>query len=163
MKRRKFLGRSIAGGVVLGASPALAAPAAAQVTSAHRSELPANVNPAAYANRSSGYNPFATPDYYTYADDLVIERNRPGKPHQGKVLAAIQAHSDDIPLFAGGLVAKLIDEGYTGYLIRISNDESAGQNARIRRCAERDRLSGSGEGAGMQEGVLVLLPQPSHG
>jgi LmbE family N-acetylglucosaminyl deacetylase len=43
------------------------------------------------------------------------------------VLAAIQAHSDDIPLFAGGLVAKLVDEGYTGYLIRISNDESSGR------------------------------------
>ena len=33
----------------------------------------------------------------------------------------------DIPLFAGGTVAKLIDEGYTGYLIRVSNDEAAGR------------------------------------
>jgi LmbE family N-acetylglucosaminyl deacetylase len=88
---------------------------------------PGPARAAAYANRSSGYSPFTTPDYYTYADDLVIERNQPGKPHQGKVLAAVQAHSDDIPLFAGGLVAKLIDEGYTGYLIRISNDEAAGR------------------------------------
>src|SRR5687767_3220894 len=127
MKRRKFLGRSIAGGMALGASPALNSPAAAQAPGQRRSNLPVNVTPTAYANRSSGYNPFATPDYYTYADDLVIERNRPGKPHQGRVLAAVQAHSDDIPLFAGGLVAKLVDEGYTGYLIRISNDESSGR------------------------------------
>jgi LmbE family N-acetylglucosaminyl deacetylase len=126
MKRRRFLGRSIAGGVAAGVSPVVGIPAAAQVTGPKRSNLPANVTPTAYANRSSGYNPFATPDYYTYADDLVIERNRPGKPHQGRVLAAVQAHSDDIPLFAGGLVAKLIDEGYTGYLIRVSNDESSG-------------------------------------
>ena len=126
MKRRKFLRRSVAGGMALGAAAALSSPVAAQVTGQNRSNLPANVTPTAYANRSSGYNPFATPDYYTYADDLVIERNRTGRPHQGRVLAAVQAHSDDIPLFAGGLVAKLIDEGYTGYLIRISNDESSG-------------------------------------
>ena len=42
------------------------------------------------------------------------------------MLAAVQAHVDDIPLFASGTVAKLIDEGYTGYLIRISNDEASG-------------------------------------
>ena len=88
---------------------------------------PGNAIPAAYSNTRSGYSPFTTPDYYSYADDLKVERNVPGKPHQGKVLAAVQAHSDDIPLYAGGLVAKLIDEGYTGYLIRISNDESAGK------------------------------------
>lgn len=57
----------------------------------------------------------------------MIERESAGKPHEGKVLAAIQAHSDDIPLYAGGTVAKLIAEGYTGYLIRISNDEAAGK------------------------------------
>lgn len=59
-------------------------------------------------------------------DELVIERARPGKPHQGKVLAAIQPHADDIPLFAAGTVAKLLDEGYTGYLIRVTNDDMAG-------------------------------------
>ena len=55
--------------------------------------------------------------------EVVIERPVNGKPHQGKVLLAIQAHSDDIPLFAGGLVAKLMDEGYTGYLLRMTNDD----------------------------------------
>lgn len=59
-------------------------------------------------------------------DELVIEKEKEGKPHEGKVLAAIQPHSDDIPIFAGGTVAKLIDEGYTGYLIRTTNDDSAG-------------------------------------
>lgn len=57
-------------------------------------------------------------------EEIVIERPVPGKPHKGKVLLAIQAHSDDIPLFAGGTVAKLMDEGYTGYLLRTSNDSS---------------------------------------
>jgi len=129
MKRRRFLGKSLAGGIGFGAASAMTPAASAappQQTEARLSPLPANVAPSAYANRSSGYNPFATPDYYTFTDDLVVERNQSGKPHQGKVLAAVQAHSDDIPLFAGGLVAKLIDEGYTGYLIRVSNDESSG-------------------------------------
>jgi hypothetical protein len=45
--------------------------------------------------------------------EVAIERDLPGKPHAGKVLAAIQPHADDIPIFAGGLVAKLISEGYT--------------------------------------------------
>ena len=44
-------------------------------------------------------------------------------PHSGKVLLAVQAHSDDIPLFASGTVAKLIEEGYTGYLLRATNDD----------------------------------------
>jgi LmbE family N-acetylglucosaminyl deacetylase len=53
----------------------------------------------------------------------VIERPADGRPHQGKVLLAVQAHSDDIPLSASGTVAKLIDEGYTGYLVRATNDD----------------------------------------
>jgi LmbE family N-acetylglucosaminyl deacetylase len=60
------------------------------------------------------------------AERVVAEPRRPGSPRSGKVLAAIQPHSDDIPLFAAGTVAKLIDEGCTGYLIRTTNDEKAG-------------------------------------
>jgi LmbE family N-acetylglucosaminyl deacetylase len=59
--------------------------------------------------------------------EILIERNAEGKPHEGKVLAVIQPHNDDIPLFAGGTTAKLISEGYTGYLIRTTNDEAAGR------------------------------------
>jgi len=39
------------------------------------------------------------------------------------VLAAIQPHADDIALFCAGTVAKLIQEGYTGYMIRATNDD----------------------------------------
>ncbi len=52
-----------------------------------------------------------------------IERPQAGTPHKGKVLAAIQPHSDDVALFCGGTVAKLIQEGYTGYMIRATNDD----------------------------------------
>ena len=55
--------------------------------------------------------------------DVFIERAAEGMPHKGKVLLAVQAHSDDIPLMAGGTVAKLVKEGYTGYLLRATNDD----------------------------------------
>src|SRR5437660_532219 len=55
--------------------------------------------------------------------DVVIERASSGKPHRGKVLASIAPHSDDHSIMAGGTIARLIEEGYTGYLIRTSNDE----------------------------------------
>jgi len=66
-----------------------------------------------------------------YTMDVTIERQAASRPHQGKVLAAIQPHCDDIPIFAAGTVLKLIDEGYTGVLITMSNDSMAGSGASI--------------------------------
>src|ERR1035438_6495694 len=57
------------------------------------------------------------------AADVIIERPASGTPHRNKVLALITPHLDDGPIFAGGTVAKLLSEGYTGYFIRTSNDE----------------------------------------
>ena len=57
---------------------------------------------------------------------IVVEKDQPGQPHKGKIFAAVHAHLDDVPYFAAGLCAKLIREGYTGYLIRTSNDEKCG-------------------------------------
>lgn len=56
-------------------------------------------------------------------DQIVIERANANQPHRGKVLALITPHLDDGPIFAGGTLAKLMSEGYTGYFIRTSNDE----------------------------------------
>jgi LmbE family N-acetylglucosaminyl deacetylase len=67
----------------------------------------------------------------SYQLPVTIERRQSGQPHKGKVLAAIQPHCDDIPIYAGGLVLKLIDEGYTGYLITLSNDSMAGTGPTI--------------------------------
>ena len=64
-------------------------------------------------------------------EEAFVERRMDGKPHKGKVLAAVQAHADDIPLFCGGTVAKLLDEGYTGYLIQTTNDEKCGPTSSI--------------------------------
>ena len=54
---------------------------------------------------------------------IYLEGSADGQPHRGKVLLAIEAHSDDIPLSSSGTVAKLIEEGYTGYLVRATNDD----------------------------------------
>ena len=80
----------------------------------------------------------ATPD----TGEILVERDMSGKPHKGKVFAAIQAHLDDIPRCAAGLCAKLINEGYTGYLIRTSNDEKygGGSNAKNVLTNEQDNI-----------------------
>jgi LmbE family N-acetylglucosaminyl deacetylase len=66
------------------------------------------------------------------SQNTVIEKSVSGQPHRGKVFVAVHAHLDDIPYFAAGLSAKLIDEGYTGYLVRTSNDEHSGGSTNAR-------------------------------
>lgn len=88
-----------------------------------RSEFIARVAGGAFSMSAAG----APAEDGPFADtEIQIERALPGKPHAGKVLAAIQPHADDLPIFAGGLVLKLIQEGYTGYLIRTTNDDHTG-------------------------------------
>src|SRR6266481_243411 len=55
-----------------------------------------------------------------------VEKDQPGQPHRGKVFVAIHSYLDDVPYYAGGLCAKLMKEGYTGYIVRTSNDEKYG-------------------------------------
>ena len=75
MKRREFLGGAASAGF-LASGPAQA-----------RRELEAG------GTGSTSYTP-----------EVKIERPQPGQPHQGKVLAAIQPHCDDVALFAAGTV-----------------------------------------------------------
>ena len=116
MQRRTFLERSLAGGILLGQSAATA-------------QLPSPTPPGQPAGERE---PQAGGTGNTsYAVDVTIERRREGKPHKGKMLAAIQPHCDDIPIFAGGTVLKLMDEGYEGILITVSNDSMAGAGTSI--------------------------------
>jgi LmbE family N-acetylglucosaminyl deacetylase len=62
---------------------------------------------------------------------VQVEGRNGGRPHEGKVLACVQAHADDIPFFCAGTVAKLVDEGYTAYLIQTTNDEKCGPTPSI--------------------------------
>lgn len=110
MKRREFFARTLLGGAVV------------RTVSAQEARAAVSQAPVAQTPDSARAEMFRE-------GELVIERPMAGKPHAGKVLAAIQPHSDDIPLFAGGTVAKLVNEGYTGYLVRMTNDEKAGRGA----------------------------------
>lgn len=107
MERRKFISKGIAAGVILPATYATLLG-----TGAYASGKSVKVENSAVKAAES--------------DDVFIERSVAGRPHEGKVLAVIQPHVDDATLFAGGAIAKLISEGYTGYLIRVTNDDAAG-------------------------------------
>ncbi len=45
---------------------------------------------------------------------VVIERAAQGQPSKGKVFALISPHLDDGPIFAGGTMAKLLQEWLQG-------------------------------------------------
>jgi LmbE family N-acetylglucosaminyl deacetylase len=89
--------------------------------------------------RNTAAIPPQGPSGVSLTGEVVIERPASGKPHAGKVLAAIQPHTDDIPIFAGGTVAKLVSEGYSGYLIRTTNDEMAGSGTTGERVLNNER------------------------
>lgn len=71
----------------------------------------------------AGTSPLAAQIMVAGPSGVTIERAAEGMPHKGKVLALVTPHLDDGPIFAFGAIAKLLREGYTGYLIRSSNDE----------------------------------------
>lgn len=68
-------------------------------------------------------HPLQQPRSTQASGGVFLERAAAGQPHKGKVLLVVQAHADDVPLSAAGTVAKLIEEGYTGYLVRATNDD----------------------------------------
>ncbi len=105
MKRRKFISKNIAIGAL----------------------APAALGSFGSADQKSG----KAAGLSEKVDDVIIERVSEGQPHKGRALAVIQPHCDDIPFYAAGTVAKLIYEGYTGYLIRTSNDDAAGAGASL--------------------------------
>ena len=114
MERREFIERTLVASAAFGASTAAAnAASTAGVTPP---------SPPPLSGEKSGGGGAGT----SYQVPVTVERRQPGKPHRGKVLAAIQPHCDDIPIYAGGTVLKLIDEGYEGILITMSDDSMAG-------------------------------------
>ena len=98
----------------------------------------------------------------SYQADVTIERAAAGKPHGGKVLAAIQPHCDDIPIFAGGTVLKLIDEGYTGYLITLSDDSMAGEGASIGDIVQKNERDTKLVGSRLGCKESLFLNYPNH-
>jgi LmbE family N-acetylglucosaminyl deacetylase len=129
MKRRDFVSDFLVGGALLSMGAGTGTPA-----------IPPQPGSATQAPPS------------TAAEAVIIERPVSGKPHTGKVLVAIQPHTDDVPIFAGGTVAKLVAEGYTGYLIRTTNDEMVGAGTTGQRVLDNERdTEGVAKALGLQK------------
>ena len=103
MKRRSFLDSTLAGAALVGG---MAAPVVAQAQS---EKTAADVD---FEKRLN------------FDDDLVVEHTAQGQPHKGKVLLHVMAHNDDHS--GTGTAAKLINEGYTGYYVRFTNEDKSG-------------------------------------
>jgi LmbE family N-acetylglucosaminyl deacetylase len=98
----------------------------------------------------------------SYQVKPVIERRQSGKPHQGKVVAAIQPHCDDIPIFAAGTLLKLIDEGCTGYLITMSDDSMAGAGSSYGEIVLKNERDTIEVGKRMSCKDSIFLNYPNH-
>lgn len=118
MERREFIERTLTAGAALGAA-ATTAHAAAPPDGASARVPPSPPPPSGELIAGGGSGT-------SYQLPVTVERRREGKPHRGKVLAAIQPHCDDIAIYAAGTVLKLLDEGYEGILITMSDDSMAG-------------------------------------
>lgn len=71
------------------------------------------------------------PASFAESSAITVDRYQPGTPYAGRVLAAVQAHADDVPFFCGGTIARLVQQGYTAYLIQTSNDDKCGPTPSI--------------------------------
>src|SRR5215467_16146471 len=98
----------------------------------------------------------------SYNVSITIEKRRPGKPHKGKMLAAIQPHGDDIPIFAGGTVLKLIDEGYEGILITVSDDSMAGDGVGFGEVAAKNEADTREVARRLGLKEAIFLHYPNH-
>jgi LmbE family N-acetylglucosaminyl deacetylase len=76
---------------------------------------------------------------YAVNDNVVVEFAQETKPYRGKVFAAVQANVGDISKYCAGTAAKLIKEGYTGYLIRTTNDEKTGNGSNAENILRAER------------------------
>jgi LmbE family N-acetylglucosaminyl deacetylase len=56
----------------------------------------------------------------------MLSKPAPDRPFRNHVLVVVTCHADDFSIFAGGSIQKLIDEGYTGFLVRVTDDEKSG-------------------------------------
>ena len=102
MKRRKFLDSSLVSAAFMGG---MTAPAIAQTVGSGENDEDFNYR-------------------LNFAPNLVVEHTEEGNPHKGKVLLHLMAHNDDHS--GTGTAAKLINEGYTGYYVRFTNEDKSG-------------------------------------
>jgi LmbE family N-acetylglucosaminyl deacetylase len=145
MKRRHFINAGIKASTII---PAVGASMV----------IPGNAN--AEDKEASAGNSMERPT--PEQGNIVIEKYTEGKPHAGKVFAAIQPHCDDIAIFAGGTVAKLIAEGYTGYMIRTSNDDATGAGKNVGEQVLNNELSNDATAAALGLRKVYNLGYRNH-
>ena len=78
------------------------------------------------------------------------------------MLAAIQPHCDDVPIFAAGTVLKLIDEGYEGILITVSDDAMAGDGIGHGEVAARNETDTREVARRLGLKEAIFLNYPNH-
>ncbi len=152
MKRREFFGHTLAAGAALGGRLQAAAPGQdlrswERIVPSKEDELTTN-----------GY-PWISGNTFKMGQ-VVFERAAPRKPHAGKVLAAIQPHSDDIPLFSAGTVAKLMKEGKKLPLLG-NNDETANREYIKQLVLYNDKVVGEQYGVEYAEKFHYIGPSQS--
>lgn len=62
------------------------------------------------------------------------------KPYDGRTMVVITAHADDFTGFAGGTIAKMIDDGYIAHLIRVTNDEKDSYDLDVGETSHRNTI-----------------------
>jgi len=74
---------------------------------------------------------------------------------KGRVLVIVTAHADDFTIFAGGTIAKLIDEGYVAHLIRVTNDEKDSYDLSVGETSHRNTVE-------MEEAARIMGIREIH-
>lgn len=84
------------------------------------------------------------------------------RPGAGRAFAAVFPHSDDLTIFVGGTVLKLLHEGYTGYFIKTTDDDK--DSAGLRSAETAHRIDGETREVvdflGLEK--LFVLDYPNH-
>ncbi len=75
------------------------------------------------------------------------------RQYKGRTMVVVTAHADDFTIFAGGTIAKMIKEGYTAHLIRVTNDEKDSQDLSLGETVARNEneLRKAADVIGIQE------------
>jgi LmbE family N-acetylglucosaminyl deacetylase len=156
MERRQFIERTLAASAAFGAATSAASAATAAQPASTSSVSPPSPPPPTGELISGGGGGTS------YQLPITVERRREGKPHRGKVLAAIQPHCDDIPIYAGGTVLKLLDEGYEGILITMTDDSMAGTGRLHGEIAARNEVETIEVARRMGLKQSIFLNYPNH-
>lgn len=153
MERRAFIERTLAASAAFGAATSSAPAAAPQAPAAASSSPPSPPPPSGELISGGGGGT-------SYQLPVTVERRREGKPHRGKVLAAIQPHCDDIAIYAAGTVLRLLDEGYEGILVTMSDDSMAGTGRLHGEIAARNELETIevARRLGLKESIFLNYP-----